>query len=75
MKKTTYTCDRCGKEIEGVAYELTCYAEDVTPDPFGTVSTEMATQNMRQNMSPVIVGKCHLCRACKDAITDGVFIV
>lgn len=75
MKKTIYTCDRCGKEIEDVAYSLTCYAEDVTPGPLGTVSLEVAEQNVRQNMRTATVGKRQLCRTCKDEITDGVFIV
>ena len=73
MKKTTYFCDKCGQEIIGAAYRLTCYAEDVTPDPFGSISGEAATQNVRQNLIADEVR--HLCKACKDAITDGVFIV
>ena len=73
MKKTTYFCDKCGQEITGVVYRLTCYAEDVTPDPFGSTSREAATQNMRQNL--LADETRHLCKTCKDAITDCVFIV
>lgn len=73
MKKEIFICDKCGAEIKDVAYSLTCYAEDVPPDPTGMVSCEIATQNIRQNFSGSI--RRHLCRACKDKITDGVFIV
>ena len=75
MKRITYTCDKCEKEInDGVLYKLTCYAEDVPPARFGGFSTEMAEQNMRQNLALQTYER-HLCRECKDAITDGVFIV
>ena len=72
MKKITYFCDRCGQEITDVAYALTCYAEDVSPDPSGRVSAEMAAQNLKQNFNPTTA---HLCRECKDKITDGVFVL
>ena len=73
MKKITYTCDKCEKEITDVVYSLTWYAEDVfTPEnPF--MSKEVQIQNTTQNFSPSR-GR-HLCRECKDKITDGVFIV
>lgn len=72
MKEIRYTCDRCGKEIKDTLYTLTCYAENVQPDFLGRVSTEVAVQNMRQNMAQA---ERHLCKACKDELTDGVFIV
>lgn len=73
MKETKWICDKCGEEITGVVYSLTCYAHDANPGAFGTVSTEVASQNMRQNFSST--KEAHLCRKCKDKITDGVFIV
>lgn len=72
MKRTTWICDRCVKEITGVVYTLNCFAEDAAPDPTGRISAEAAGQNMRQNRGRE---SRHLCSACKDAITDGVFIV
>ena len=73
MKKTVYTCDRCGKEIkEGVVYTLICYADDVRPG-IGP-STEASAQNIRQNMAKM-TGTKELCRECKDALTDGLFIL
>ncbi len=74
MKRITYTCDKCEKEIEGVMYTLTCYAEDVPAPPFGGHSMEVAEQNMRQNIARQAYER-HLCKECKDAITDGVFVV
>ena len=75
MKKTIYECDRCGAEIADVAYVLTCYAEDVTPGPLGTISADAAVQNTKQNMVLMhSMEKC-LCRKCKDEITDGIFVV
>ena len=73
MKHTKYTCDKCGKEIEGVMYTLTCYAEDVIPLHYGGITLEAASQNNRQNTAHD--QERHLCKACKDAITDGIFIV
>lgn len=70
--KITYTCDKCGAEITDVAYLLTCYAADIRDDVWGGPSTEVAAQNLRQNMDSEVK---HLCRACKDAITDGVFVL
>lgn len=72
MKKVTYKCDRCHAEISSVVYTITCYAEDVTPGPYGGVSGEVIQQNHRQNHA---TGERHLCSKCKDEITDGIFIV
>ena len=71
MKKTTYTCDKCGKEIPDVVYSLTCYAKDVAKGNY--MSQEVQIQNTTQNHSDT--KQKHLCRECKDEITDGVFIV
>lgn len=73
-RKTTCTCDRCGQEIaDGVVYTLTCYAEDVNKKPFG-LSMEATSQNVRQNLA-LVNGTKELCQTCKDALTDGMFIV
>ena len=73
MKVTKWTCDKCGKEIKDTAYLLTCYAQDVKPIEFKRVSKATQEQNLRQNYSYSM--EAHLCRECKDKITDGVFIV
>lgn len=75
MKKTIYECDRCGTEIADVAYTITCYAEDLNPGPLGGVSSEVAMQNVRQNLLLSEGIERHLCRKCKDEITDGVFVL
>ena len=75
MKKTIYKCDRCGSEIADVAYSLTCYAEDLNPGPFGGVSSEVSIQNVRQNLLLSESSERHLCRKCKDEITDGIFVL
>ena len=74
MRKTTCICDRCKKEItDGVIYTLTCYAEDVNSKAIGA-SAETVQQNMTQNLRRM-QGDAELCRECKDALTDGLFIV
>lgn len=74
MRRTICTCDRCGQEIaDGVVYTLTCYAEDVHKQPFG-LSAEATSQNMRQNLA-LVAGTKDLCKTCKDALTDGLYIV
>ena len=75
MKKVTYKCDRCGKEITDVVYSLTCYAEDLAKGPYGGVSSAVVMQNSRQSNSLQAIGERHLCGKCKDELTDGVFIV
>ena len=73
-RKTICTCDRCGQEIaDGVVYTLTCYAEDANQRPWG-MSGEATSQNMRQNFL-LSHERRDLCKACKDALTDGMFIV
>ena len=71
MKVTSFICDKCGEQINGVVYTLTCYASDANPAPWG-LSEEAGAQNMAQNMAKEIR---HLCKACKNKITDGVFVV
>ena len=71
MIRTTYTCDKCGKEIKDIYYSLTCYAEDVRPHH---CAIEVVQQNGRQNLLRQQEER-HRCNACKDAITDGIFIV
>lgn len=73
MKQIKYICDKCGREITTVVYSLTCTAFDAMGDPTGRFSAEAVTQNLRQNFSGSAAA--HLCRECKDKITDGVFIV
>lgn len=74
MRVTTCTCDRCGKPITGgTVYKLTCYAEDVIGRPF--LSADAAEQNIRQNTVIMANGEKDLCQECKDALTDGLFIV
>ena len=75
MKKMIYTCDRCGTDIHDVAYTITCYAEDLNPGPLGGVSSEVAMQNVRQNLLLSEGIERHLCQKCKDEITDGVFVL
>ncbi len=74
MKHIKYTCDKCGKEIEDVVYTLTCYAEDISPSPISQMFNEIASLNMCQNRARQLRER-HLCKACKDAITDGVFVL
>lgn len=75
MKTMTFSCDKCGEIISDVVYTITCYAQDLNLGPLGGVSSEVMMQNARQNMGPAAHRERHLCRVCKDKITDGVFIV
>ncbi len=75
MKKVVCTCDRCSREITDVVYTLYCYAEDFQKMPFGGISAAVAEQNAKQNMIRQKETERHICRECKDQITDGVFIV
>lgn len=74
MKHIKFTCDKCGKEIEDVVYTLTCYAENIQSLPFGASYPEVVRQNAAQNFARQSEDR-HLCKACKDAITDGIFIL
>ena len=75
MKKTIYCCDRCGEEIHDVVYDLSCYAYPVRPADTSKYLEELDEQNTRQNTARASGRDRHLCRKCKDEITDGVFIV
>lgn len=72
MKVTKFICDKCGKEITGVVYSLTCYAKLVPGENSVEHIEEVADQNKRLCASR---SEVHLCRECRDEITDGVFIV
>lgn len=67
------TCDKCGEKITDIFYTLTCYAADLDPN-ITNPSREVSMHNFRQNMA-LNGEERHLCKTCKDAITDGVFIV
>lgn len=73
MKKVIYTCDKCGEEIKSVVYTLTCQAKTASYEAFERPDTgdmaEVLRQNLKENRER------HLCGKCKDAITDGLFIV
>ena len=73
MKNEIWVCDSCGEEIHDVVFTLTCYAEDVLKSSCIGMSKEAASQNMNQNLSKSV--EKHLCKKCKDIITDGVFVV
>ena len=76
MKKTIFCCDKCGEEINDVVYTLTCYGETVQNGRLRLEDYDaMLTQNMKQNMATADSVDRHLCRKCKDEITDGIFIV
>ena len=75
MKTTIYYCDRCGEQITDIVFTVTCYAEDLNPGPYGGVAAEVVQQNCKQNISISGAGVRHLCRKCKDEITDGIFIL
>lgn len=74
MKKVTYFCDKCGAEIADVVYELCCWAEDVGRKPLIGMSADVVSQNTAQNKARQETTR-HLCRSCKDLITDGIFVV
>ena len=69
-----FTCDKCGERITDVVYTVTCYAAVVNPYIYGADSAVVA-QNLRQSAAEQDGKTRHLCCTCKDAITDGLFIV
>ena len=75
MKKTIFVCDKCGEEIPDVVYVLSCYGEVVPGENPAKHVAELSIQNARQNAAKAGGIDRHLCRKCKDEITDGVFIV
>jgi hypothetical protein len=75
MRKTIFCCDRCGEEIKDVVYVLSCYCEVVPGEIAAKHFLELNEQNSRQNAVKGIDVARHLCRKCKDDVTDGIFIV
>ena len=76
MKKTIFCCDRCGEQITDIVYTLTCYGEPVQGArlPLDDLMI-MQAANARQNRAVIADVGRHLCRKCKDELTDGIFIV
>lgn len=75
MKIAKFYCDKCHRDICGVVYTLTCTAS--ITGPRSATLEEMkaaATQNIRQSNADQR-GAVHICRDCKDDLTDGLFIV
>ena len=70
MKKITYTCDKCGCKIVDVVFELYCWAENLN----GEAWDDANRQNIAQNITKQKYTR-HLCRECKNELTDGIFIV
>lgn len=66
MKKISFFCDRCGKEIKEDVYELTIYATPVTvligQDFRETMAS--ACENIRQNT----IAPISLCKSCRDGL-------
>ena len=75
MRKIICFCDRCGEEIPDVIYTLTCYCETAPGVNPAEYVPALISQNERQNAARSGGIDRHLCRSCKDEITDGVFIV
>ena len=75
MKKIICFCDRCGEEIPDVVYTLTCYCETAPGVNPAEHVPALISQNERQNAARAGGIDRHLCRMCKDEVTDGVFIV
>lgn len=74
MKRVVYTCDKCGKEIPDVVYTLSCMASVVDGINPAKYVAELCVQNGPTNKM-LQEGARHLCKSCKDKITDGVFIL
>ena len=77
MKKTIFCCDRCGVVIQDIVYTLTVYG-DAVPDAKnvrGEDLLKMQANNERQNAALAEGTDRHLCRKCKDEITDGLFVL
>lgn len=73
MKTETYYCDRCKKQIPDIVYTLSCTASTIG-DPDLDTLREATAQTVRASAAK-LTGERHLCRACKDKLTDGIFIV
>lgn len=73
MKTEIYYCDKCKQQIFDIVYTLSCNAATVGNPPVAAMR-KAAEQNIHQSASSQI-GEKHLCAQCKDALTDGIFIV
>lgn len=71
IREISYTCDKCGGKITDTVFFLRCYAETIN----GDITVESAIQNVKQNTAIMFENEKHLCKKCKDALTDGMFIV
>lgn len=74
MKRVVYTCDKCKKAIPDVVYNLFCIAGVVDGVNPAKYIAELSAQNGPQN-KVLQEDVRHLCKSCKDTITDGVFIL
>ena len=63
MKKTTFTCDRCGAIIDTDVYYITIYAEPIKTAMGEDYRQSFATacENLRQNTNEPF----HLCKKCR----------
>ena len=76
MKKIIFCCDKCGEEIPDIVYTLTCYGETVQQARLSLEDfVDMQKNNVKQNEAIAGGTARHLCRKCKDKITDGIFIL
>ena len=77
MKQTIFYCDRCGEKIDDFVYTITVYCEVVPGETIVSYKGFMEKQDHNEKQNAAIAGGTarHLCRKCKDEITDGIFIV
>ena len=73
MKRVICTCDKCGEEIKDIYYSLTCFAVCL-PGEDPVKHFDAAVKNVAESKR-IETDERHLCRTCKDAITDGIFIL
>ena len=76
MKKIIFCCDKCGEDIPDIVYTLTCYGETVQQARLAYEDfQDMQISNAKQNAAIAGGTSRHLCRKCKDKITDNIFVV
>lgn len=73
MRTETYYCDRCKCTITDIVYQLSCTATAINCSSF-ELAQEASAQSIRQSLARQICEK-HLCRDCKNTLTDGLFVV